>query len=533
MMDLSADIDKPIFRLVGECADRLGREAYVIGGYVRDIFLKRPSSDIDFVTVGSGIELAKEVAKRLGKEATLAVYATYGTAQVCWRGYELEFVGARRESYNRDSRNPVVEDGSLADDQQRRDFTVNILALGLNKDNFGQLVDPYGGIADLHRQILRTPCDPDVTFSDDPLRMLRAIRFATQLNFRIQPETFDAISRNRDRIAIIKKERIVDELSKIMRSPKPSIGFKLLDMCGLLPLILPEVAALKGVETLEGVGHKDNFAHTLKVLDNVAQRSDFEWLRWAALLHDIGKPPTKKFEPGRGWTFRNHNYIGARMTERLFRRMRMPMNAKLKYVSKMVDLHMRPQQIGEEGVTDSAIRRMRTDACNVAGGPDDLDDLADLMILAEADLTSKNPAKVKRVLETYAKVRKRIIDVTAADIARERPALIGGHEIMETFNIPPSQLLGEIKEEVNRRVEDENLDHESAFSLLIEAAGRRGLSPVEGYQEVKEKFGNALKQQRENDAARRDADLQEKARRDVEMNRLSHPSLDMFSRTLL
>ena len=533
MMNLREDIDNEIFHLVGDAADSMGREAYVIGGYVRDIFLKRASSDIDFVTVGSGIELAKEVARRLGKGATLAVYATYGTAQVKWKGYELEFVGARRESYNRDSRNPIVEDGTLADDQARRDFTVNIMALSLNKETFGELVDPYNGIVDLHNKVLRTPLDPDITFSDDPLRMMRAIRFATQLQFRIMPETFEAIKRNAHRIAIIKKERIADELQKIMRTRKPSIGFKLLDMSGLLPLIFSELSDLKGVQTVDGKGHKDNFLHTLQVVDNVASRTEFEWLRWAALLHDIGKPVTKKYEPGAGWTFRNHNYIGSRMVGRVFRKLRLPMNAKLRYVVKLVDLHMRPQQVGEEGVTDSAIRRLRTDACADPGSPADLDDLAELMILAEADLTSKNPEKVRRVLNTFRHVRERLIEVTAGDAERETPSVIGGYEIMEAFGIEGSNVLGEIKQAVRMKTEDDCLNHRQAFDYLLEIAPRYGLTPVSNIEEIRGKWEKIDAEERSKKAAQREHDVAEKRRRDEELGRESHAGQEMFGRTLL
>ncbi len=480
-MNLREDIDSEIFRIVGQAADALGCQAYVIGGYVRDIFLKRHSSDIDFVAVGSGIGLAQEVAARLGKGACLSVFATYGTAQVKYRGYELEFVGARRESYTRDSRNPIVEDGTLADDQARRDFTINILALSLNEGSFGDLVDPYNGLVDLHNKLLRTPRDPDVTFSDDPLRMMRAIRFATQLNFRIDRATFDAICRNRERISIITKERINTELSKILRSPKPSIGFKLLDMSGLLELIFPELVALKGVETIDGRGHKDNFAHTLQVVDNVAAVSGFEWLRWAALMHDIAKPATKQYSPQTGWTFRNHNFIGEKMVERIFRKMKLPMNVKMKYVAKLVGLHMRPQQIGEEGVTDSAVRRMIADA----GDPDDLNDL---MILAEADLTSKNAVKVRRILDTFAKVRQRLDQIRREDAMRTAPAVINGNEIMDVFGIGPTPLLGEVKAAVNTYAREQHLDYSQAFDYMLSIAPDFGLAPVDDIAALREKF---------------------------------------------
>ena len=346
------------FHLISEAAEELGVEVYVIGGYVRDIFLNRPSKDIDVVAVGSGIELAKRVAKKIGRGAYLSVFKNFGTAQVKAGDLELEFVGARKESYSHDSRKPVVEDGTLEDDQNRRDFTINALALCLNKERYGELVDPFGGLEDMDELTICTPLDPDVTFSDDPLRMMRAVRFATQLGFFIDPDTFDAIIRNRERISIISKERIVDELNKIVLSPKPSIGFDLLDKCGLLPLIFPELCALKGVETKEGIGHKDNFAHTLMVLDRLSKTSDNLWLRWSALFHDIAKPATKRFDPRLGWTFHNHNFIGERMIPGIFRKMKLPMNEKMKYVQKMVSLHMRPIALSDDEVTDSAIRRL-------------------------------------------------------------------------------------------------------------------------------------------------------------------------------
>lgn len=426
-MNLKDDLKKPVFKKIGAVADAMEREVYVVGGYVRDIFLERTSSDIDFVTVGSGIELAKKLAAGI-PGAHLSVFANYGTAQVKTHGLELEFVGARRESYSRDSRNPIVEDGTLDDDLNRRDFTINAMAVSLNNDSFGELLDPFNGLLDLHNRIIRTPLDPDITFSDDPLRMMRAIRFASQLDFEILEETFEAIKRNAYRIEIITKERINDELSKIMRSPRPSLGFRLLDKSGLLQLIFPELCALKGVETREGKGHKDNFFHTLQVVDNVAEKSDNEWLRWAALMHDIAKPVTKRFDPALGWTFHNHNFIGEKMVGRVFRKMKMPQNEKMKYVAKLVGLHMRPQSVGEEGVSDSGVRRMLTDAG---------DDIDDLMILAEADITSKNPAKVRRQLEGFAKLRERMHEISDADALRNWKNPINGNEIMEHFNIPP------------------------------------------------------------------------------------------------
>lgn len=463
-MNLAEDLNKePVLRRIGEIADSMGREVYVVGGYVRDIFLQRPVNDIDFVTVGSGISLAKEVSEALGRGDHLTVYANYGTAQIKYRNLELEFVGARRESYHRESRNPIVEDGTLEDDQNRRDFTINAMAICLNAERYGELVDPFGGIADLHKGIIRTPLDPDITFSDDPLRMMRAIRFATQLNFEIYSETFEAIRRNRERISIITRERINDELGKIMRSARPSIGFRLLDECGLLQLIFPVLCELKGVEIMEGKGHKDNFNHTLQVVDNVAAHSDNEWLRWAALLHDIGKPQTKRYDEKLGWTFHNHNFVGEKMISRIFRKMKMPMNEKMKYVEKLVGLHMRPQSVGEDGVSDSGVRRMITDAG---------EDLDDLMILAEADITSKNPAKVRRQLEGFARLRKRMSELSDADALRNWKNPVNGNEIIDYFKIEPGKEIAEIKGAVKEAIIEGRIpyEHDAAWQYVLEIA---------------------------------------------------------------
>lgn len=458
-INLKERLTNPIFRTIGETADEMHREVYVVGGFVRDIFLGRHSDDLDFVTVGSGIELARAVAARLGRKGRLTVYATYGTAQIRHKDLELEFVGARKESYTRDSRNPIVEDGTLDDDQKRRDFTVNAMAICLNADRFGELVDPFGGLADIDSRIIRTPLDPDVTFSDDPLRMMRAIRFATQLEFSILPSTFEGIKRNSGRIEIITKERINDELGKIMRSRRPSIGLHLLDESGLLEKIMPEVFALKGVETVGGRGHKDNFQHTLKVVDNVAERSDNEWLRWAALLHDIAKPVTKKWDNVLGWTFHNHNFIGEKMVPRIFKAMKMPLNDKMKYVQKLVGLHMRPQQVGEEGVSDSGVRRLLTEAG---------DDVEDLMILAESDLTSRNPVKVKTALDGFHALRERMKEIIAADDYRKWKNPINGNEIMDRLGIPPSQEISRLKQMVKDAILDGLIpnNHDAAWEYL-------------------------------------------------------------------
>ena len=464
-------VNLPIMKLVGDVADKLHRECYVVGGYVRDIFLERPSNDMDFVTVGSGIEVAKSVAQRLGHRAHLSVFRTYGTAQVKTRRWELEFVGARRESYRRESRNPIVEDGTLDDDQRRRDFTINAMAICLNADRFGELLDPFDGIGDLERRIIRTPLDPDITFSDDPLRMMRAVRFATQLNFDIYPETFEAIRRNAERIRIITRERIAEELMKIMRTPHPSHGWLLLDQCGLLPLIFPELAALKGVETVNGRGHKDNFMHTLQVLDNVAAASDNVWLRWAALLHDVGKARTKRWDPQLGWTFHNHNFIGEKMVPKIFAKMRLPLNEQMKYVKKLVGLHMRPIALVEDEVTDSAVRRLLFDAG---------DDIDDLMTLCKADITSKNQIKVQRFRENFDLVKQKLVDIEEKDRVRNFQPPIDGEEIMQTFGLEPSKPVGYIKDAIKDAILDGIItnDYVPAYRLMLEKATELGITPV-------------------------------------------------------
>ncbi len=459
-----------VFKIISEESDRLGMECYVIGGYVRDIFLERDSKDIDVVTVGSGIELASAVAKRFGKQAHLSIFKNFGTAQVKHDELEVEFVGARRESYTHDSRKPIVEDGTLADDQNRRDFTINALAICLNGDRFGELVDPFGGLTDMDNQIIRTPLDPDITFSDDPLRMMRAIRFATQLNFTIKEETFEAIERNKERIKIISGERIIDEINKIMLSKKPSMGFILLDNCGLLPIIFPELHALKGIDSKDGKGHKDNFFHTLEVLDNVALQSDNLWLRWGALLHDIGKPATKRYDKKLGWTFHNHNFIGEKMLPSIFRRMKLPLGDKLKYTQKLVGLHMRPIVLAEEEVTDSAIRRLLFDAG---------DDIEDLMTLCEADITSKNREKVKRFLSNFALVRTKLKEIEEKDRVRNMQPPVSGSDIMEIFDLPPCHEVGELKMIIKDAILDGIIpnDREAALRLLLEVAAEKGIQP--------------------------------------------------------
>ena len=471
--------------MVGETADQMGLECYVIGGWVRDLFLHRESNDIDVVVVGSGISLAEAVTKRLGKGAHLSVFKTYGTAQVKWREargerreLELEFVGARRESYTRDSRNPIVEDGTLEEDQNRRDFTINALAICLNKARYGELLDPFDGLGDLDRCLLRTPLDPDITFSDDPLRMMRAIRFATQLGFFLDGETFDAIRRNKERIGIITKERIAEELNKIMMSRRPSEGWLLLDKTELLPLVFPELAALKGVEVKEGRGHKDVFLHTLQVLDNVAtlQQSVISsqplehllWLRWAALLHDIGKPKSKAWDPQAGWTFRNHNYIGAKMVPKIFAKMKLPLNEKMEYVKKMVDLHMRPINLIEDTVTDSAVRRLLFEAG---------DDIDDLMLLCDADITSRNEEKKARFHRNYQLVREKMVELEERDRIRNFQPPVKGDEIMEILHLEPCSTVGELKTAIKDAILDGIIpnEYEAAKAYMLQLAQEKGL----------------------------------------------------------
>lgn len=481
--ELAEILDRDIFHMIGDIADELQMECYVVGGYVRDIFLERPSNDIDVVVVGSGIKIAEALKKRLGKKAYVSVFRNFGTAQVKYKGEEIEFVGARKESYSHDSRKPIVEDGTLEDDQNRRDFTINAMAICLNKDRFGELVDPFDGIYDMEDGIIRTPLDPDITFSDDPLRMMRCVRFAAQLNFFIEDETFDALERNRERIKIISGERIQEEMNKIMLTKVPSKGIMELHRCGLLQLILPELAVMDFVETMNGRAHKNNFYHTLEVLDNVAaaQQRHYDeegttikddpqalWLRWAALLHDVGKPKSKRWEPSIGWTFHSHNIYGAKMVPNIFRRMKLPMDMKMKYVQKLVDLHMRPIVIADEEVTDSAVRRLINDAG---------DDIDDLMTLCEADITSKNQVRKQTFLHNFQMVREKLADLKERDFKRLLQPVIDGNEIMEMFNLRPSREVGTLKQTLKNAVLDNVVpnEREPLMQLLMQKACEMGL----------------------------------------------------------
>ena len=467
--ELAQILDKDIFHLIGDTADELNLDCYVVGGYVRDLFLERPSNDIDVVVVGSGIQVANALRKKMGRKAHISVFKNFGTAQVKYKGMEIEFVGARRESYSHDSRKPIVEDGTLEDDQNRRDFTVNAMAIQLNRAHFGELVDPFGGIEDLEDGIIRTPLDPDITFSDDPLRMLRCVRFATQLHFFIEDETFEALGRNAHRLKIISGERISEELNKTIKASQPSRGFVDLQRSGLLQLILPELAGLDIVETRNGRAHKNNFYHTLEVLDNVALKSDNLWLRWAALLHDVGKTRSKRWDPALGWTFHNHNYLGAKMVPDIFRRLKEPMDAKMKYVQKLVDLHMRPIAIADEEVTDSAVRRLLNDAG---------DDIDDLMTLCEADITSKNQVRKRQFLDNFRMVREKLADLKERDYKRLLQPCIDGNEIMQMFNLKPCREVGALKQCLKDAVLDNKVENEREplMQLLMQKARQMGLA---------------------------------------------------------
>ncbi len=470
--DIIEKLNGKVFTHLTNVADRLGLECYLVGGYVRDLFLERPTNDIDVVVVGSGVHMAEAFAAEIGCGCHLSVFRNFGTAQVKWQNTEVEFVGARRESYSRGSRKPVVEDGTLEDDQLRRDFTINALAVCLNKDRLGELVDPFEGLTDLAEGIVRTPCDPDITFSDDPLRMMRCVRFATQLNFRIDDSTFEALVRNKERISIISSERIIDELNKIILSPIPSRGFVDLHRAGLLQLIIPELAALDCIETRNGRAHKNNFYHTLEVLDNLAAGGAELWLRWAALLHDIGKPRSKRWEPSIGWTFHNHNYLGEKMIQPLFRRLKLPLDDRMKYVKKLVGLHMRPIAIADDEVTDSAVRRLLFEAG---------DDIDDLMKLCEADITSKNETRKRNFLHNFALVRQKLIDIEEKDRIRNFQPPIDGEEIMAMFSLPPCREVGTLKMSLKDAILDGIVpnEYEPALAYILKKAESMGIKRKE------------------------------------------------------
>lgn len=468
MSNLADKLTHPVFKAIADAGSALGVETYVVGGFVRDMLLNRPCKDIDFVCVGSGIALAEAGAKNLSPNIHVNFFKNFGTAQFRYEEYDLEFVGARKESYNRDSRKPIVEEGTLEDDQNRRDFTINAMAISLNKQNYGELIAPFNGLGDLDTGVIRTPLDPDITFSDDPLRMMRAIRFATQLNFYIDPITLQAISRNKERIKIISQERITDELNKIVLAKKPSVGFRLLEETGLLALILPEMQKLKGVQTVEDKSHKDNFYHTLQVLDNITFATSDLWLRWAAILHDIAKPATKRFEEGTGWTFHGHEVVGSKWVPRIFRNLKLPMGGEMKFVQKMVYLHLRPIALTKEEITDSALRRLLFEAG---------DDIESLMKLCEADITSKNKAKVNRYLQRFETVRQKLKDVEERDQLRNFQPPVSGELIMQTFGIAPSREVGIIKDRIKDAILEGDIrnDYEEAHAMMLQLGAELGL----------------------------------------------------------
>ena len=472
-MNYTKALNNPIFKIIAQASQELNVDSYVIGGFVRDFLLERDfKKDIDVVAVGSGIELALKVSDLIPNKPKVQVFKTYGTAMLRYKEIDIEFVGARKESYNQDSRNPIVENGTLEDDQNRRDFTINALAFSLNEKNYGELVDPFNGLSDLENKIIKTPLNPDITYSDDPLRMLRGIRFATQLKFEIEAESLEAISRNKDRIKIISGERIVDELNKILSTDKPSIGFLLLYKTGLLDIILPELTALNNVEEIEGHTHKNNFYHTLEVVDNICPNTDDVWLRWSALLHDIGKAPTKKFNKKQGWTFHGHEFLGGKMAKKIFERLHMPLNNKLKFVQKMVTMSSRPIVLAEDIVTESAVRRLVFDAG---------EDVDHLMTLCEADITTKNPKKFKKYHDNFDIVRKKIIEVEERDHVRQFQPPISGEEIMELFNLKPSREIGMLKESVKEAILDGKIpnEYQAAYDFVMKRAEKLGLKKVE------------------------------------------------------
>ena len=461
----------PVFEIIAEVAAAENLEVYVVGGFVRDAIIKRPSHDIDIVVVGNGMQLAKMVAKKLGNDTAVTIFKNFGTAMLKHHGWDIEFVGARKESYRRDSRKPIVENGTLQDDQERRDFTINALAISLSRKNYGELIDPFGGLDDIEKKIIRTPSNPDITFSDDPLRMIRAIRFSTQLDYTIEEQTLMSVSRNIERINIVSKERIVEELHKIIMAPIPSVGFYLLDETGLLEVIFPEISRLKGTEIKYGHAHKDNFIHSLKVLDNISRKTDNLWLRWAALLHDIAKPLTKKYYPQQGWTFHGHEFLGAKMIPDIFRTMKLPLNEKMKYVQKLVALHLRPIVLSQEEITDSALRRMLFDAG---------EEIDDLMILCEADITSGNPETVKKYLSNFEVVRQKLKDIEARDAVRNFQPPISGDDIVRIFGISPCREVGIIKNAIKDAILDGIItnDYDAAYQFMISKASELGLKPV-------------------------------------------------------